>query len=268
VHLLTVAALGGVLATASLLYTRGVVRLWRRADVGRGIRIADVTRFGLGMAIVAAALTSPLDALADRSFAMHMLEHEMLMVLAAPLFVLARPLEAWARALPRDVRQALTRFAHGPRLRAAGHALTAPVAATGVHALALWVWHAPALFAVALASEPVHVLQHVCFFASALAFWGAMFGGAARVAPGVSIACLFVTMLHTSVLGALLALAPSSWYAQGPDPRLFGLTPLEDQQLGGLIMWVPGSLAYIVVGLVIVGAWLAPPQRVRQRSGR
>jgi putative membrane protein len=267
VHVLTLAALATLLIAASLLYARGVARLWHRAGVGRGIRIADAGRFALGMAIVAAALLPPLDALADESFAMHMLEHEMLMVLAAPLFVLARPFEAWACALPRGIRQALTALARGPRIESLWRSMTAPIFATGVHASALWIWHAPALFALALASEPMHVFQHLCFFASALAFWWAMFGGAARTPAGVSVACLFVTMLHTSVLGALLTLAPSPWYAQISNPRLFGLSPLEDQQMGGLIMWVPGGLAYVIVGLAIVSTWLAPPRRV-QRAAR
>ena len=265
-HVLT-ATLASLLVAVSILYARGVARLWQRAGVGRGIRIADVGRFALGMATIAVALMSPLDALADESFAMHMLEHEMLMVLAAPLLVLARPLEAWARALPPRTRHVLTAFARGPRTASVWRSMTTPVFATGVHASALWIWHAPALFALALASEPMHVFQHLCFFASALAFWWAMFGGAARTPAGVSVACLFVTMLHTSVLGALLTLAPSPWYAQMSNPRLFGLTPLEDQQLGGLIMWVPGGLAYVIVGLAIVSTWLAPPRRM-QRGAR
>lgn len=259
--------LAGLLAAAGILYARGVARLWRKAGVGRGIHVGDAIRFALGIVVLVAALLSPLDALADRAFAMHMLEHELLMVLAAPLFVLARPFEAWTSALSPEARHVVTSIARAPGLQRAWRHLTAPAPATGVHAVALWTWHLPALFAAALASEPLHVLQHACFFASALAFWWAMFGGARRRPGGISIACLFVTMLHTSVLGALLTLAPSPWYIQAAGPRLFGLTPLEDQQLGGLIMWVPGGLAYIVVALSLVGKWLAPPRRL-QRSTR
>jgi putative membrane protein len=248
-----------LLAGASALYARGVVRLWRRAGAARGIRVVDVARFALGMVVLGAALLSPIDAVADRSFAMHMLEHEMLMVLAAPLFVVSRPLEAFAWALAPRARRATTLLLRASPLRALWRVTTTPASATAVHALALWLWHLPVLFAAALASAPVHVLQHACFFGSALAFWWAMFGGASRRAGVVSLACLFATMLHTSALGALLTFAPSAWYAAGDAPRLFGLTPLEDQQLGGLIMWVPGGLAYIVVGLAIVATWLATP---------
>jgi putative membrane protein len=110
------------------------------------------------------------------------------------------------------------------------------------------------------------VLQHVCFFASALAFWWAMFGAAARVPGAVSIACLFVTMLHTSALGALLTLAPSPWYVHSARTGVFGLGAIEDQQLGGLIMWVPGGIAYLVASLLIVGSWLSPP-RMHRNAG-
>ena len=249
-----------LLFIASVAYARGVARLWRKAGTGRGIRIADVVRFVLGMAALAVALLSPIDALAPHSFALHMIEHEMLMVIAAPLLVLSRPLEAWAFALPRNARHTLSACARLPALVRFFDAMTAPVSATAVHAIALWVWHVPVLFAAALASEPLHVLQHLCFFASALAFWWAVFGGAGRSPQPVSLACLFATMLQTSALGALITLAPSPWYAGAVDARVFGLTPLADQQLGGLIMWLPGGGAYVVVALAIVAAWLAPPK--------
>jgi len=249
--------LAGLLVAGCLLYARGVTRLWRKAGPGRGIRVIDAGCFSLGVVTLATALLSPIDALADRSFTLHMVEHEMLMVLAAPLFVLARPLEASAWALSSGARQAVSVLMRAPFVRRVWRTVTAPVSATCVHALALWIWHLPPLFLAALASEPLHVFQHVSFFASALAFWWAMFGGAIRAPNAISLACLFATMLHTSALGALLTFAPSPWYVHAADARLFGLAPLEDQQLGGLIMWVPGGLAYVVVALAIVGAWLA-----------
>jgi len=262
------ALLALLLAAAAILYARGVIRLWRRAGVGRGIRSADVACFGLGMVVLAIALLSPLDGMADRSFAMHMLEHEMLMVLAAPLFVVSRPVEAWAWGLAPRARHATAAFFRASPIRRLWRATTAPVSATAAHALALWIWHWPVLFAAALASEPVHVLQHACFFGSALAFWWAMLGGASRRAGVASLACLFATMLHTSALGALLTFAPSAWYVHDAAPRSFGLTPLEDQQLGGLIMWVPGGLAYVVVGLAIVATWLAMPGSASHDASR
>lgn len=258
------AVLAGLLVATSLLYARGVARVWAKAGMGRGIRIGDVCRFTLGMLAVAAALLSPIDAFADQSFALHMIEHEMLMVLAAPLLVLARPLEACVWALRPRTRQQLAALVRAPLLAWSWRAMTGPVTATCLHALALWIWHVPVFFAAAVARLPLHVFQHFCFFASALAFWWAMMGGAPRIAGPVSLACLFATMLQTSALGALLTFAPSPWYMHGSE--VFGLTPLEDQQLGGLIMWVPGALAYIVVGLLVVASWLARPASSRRAS--
>ncbi len=253
-------AFDGVLAVlfgaSALLYALGVSALWTNAGVDRGIRIADATRFALGWLTLALALLSPLDALAERSFALHMVQHELLMVVAAPLIVLGRPLEAWSWAVPRRWPRAVSAAIRAAPLRKGFYALTAPLGAWAVHALALWMWHIPVLFTAALGSLPLHVLQHVCFFATALGFWWAAFGGIARAANAASIASLFTTMLHTSALGALLTFAPRAWYAHG-GPAALGLSPLEDQQLGGLVMWVPGGFAYMIAGLAIVAAWLS-----------
>jgi len=259
------ATLAGVLAGVVVLYVRGVARVWERAGRGRGVRVSDAVRFALGLVAVVVALLSPIDALADRSFAAHMIEHELLMVVAAPLLVLARPLEAAVWALPRNTRRAIASFLRRPALAASWTALTGAVAATVVHAVVLWIWHVPVLFAAALASLPLHVLQHVCFFASALAFWWAVVGGARRRAGPLALACLFATMLQTSALGALLTLAPTPWYGYAIDTP-FGLSALEDQQLGGLVMWVPGALAYVVIAMWVVATWLARPSPTLPRA--
>jgi len=114
-------------------------------------------------------------------------------------------------------------------------------------------------YVTSLDSLPLHVLQHACFFASALAFWWAVFGGAARAPRPVSLACLFTTMLHTSALGAVLTFAPTAWYMHGAA-HVLGLSSLEDQQLGGLVMWIPGGVAYVVGALAVARTWLARPR--------
>lgn len=253
-----------LLAAASIGYGWGVARLWRKAGRGRGIRIADVARFGAGWALLAVALLSPIDEIAARAFAIHMSQHELLMVVAAPLLVLSRPLEAWAWALPPTAQRALASAFSAAQVRRAWHGLTAPATAWSFHAAALWLWHVPTLFVAALDNEAIHVLQHTCFFMSALVFWWAALGRRLRTPDATSIAMLFTTMLHTSALGLLLTFSSTPWYASGPD--FLGLTALEDQQLGGLVMWVPGGLAYLVGGLMIVSTWLAAPG-VGQRSG-
>ena len=260
------AALGALLVSVAYLYAKGVGALWGSAGSGRGVRRAEAACFALGWAMLAAALLPPLDTLTHRSFAVHMVQHELLMVVAAPLLVLGRPLEAWSWALRLPTRRSLHRMTRAKPLRRAWRALTAPFGAWTLHALSVWLWHVPVLFRLALESVPLHILQHGCFFGSALAFWWAAFGKGTRAPTAASIASLFTTMLHTSALGALLTFAPTVWYAIAQTPP-FGLTPLEDQQLGGLVMWVPGGLGYMIAGLAIVARWLAPAgQGVRETA--
>lgn len=249
------------LAASLALYAIGVARLWKRAGTGRGISIADASRFAAGWIVLAAALLPPLDALSDRSFAVHMVQHELLMVVAAPLFVAARPLEAWTWALAPAWRSAFARASRSSWLRWVWGAITEPIGAWSLHALALWAWHIPALFDAALESTGVHILQHASFFGTALLFWWSVLARGARGRDGVAFASLFMTMLQTSALGALIALAPSPWYAPYAAGAAFGLTPLEDQQLGGLVMWAPGGLAYFVAALLTAYRWLSPPRR-------
>ena len=244
------------LALSLLLYAAGLRRLWRRAGVGRGVGARECACFVAGWIVLAAALLSPIDTLGGALFSMHMIQHELLMVVAAPLFVLSRPLEAWTWALAPALRRGFAALAHRRPLRSAWAVLTEPAGAWAVHALAIWAWHIPALFDLALVDDTVHGLQHASFLATALCFWWAVLGRAARRRDAASLASLFTTMLHTGALGALLTFAPSVWYAHYLPVQWPGLTALEDQQLGGLVMWVPGSLAYVVAGLAIVAGWL------------
>jgi len=137
----------------------------------------------------------------------------------------------------------MARLASSPPLNRAWLWLVAPVAAWTFHAVAISIWHIPALFTAALTHPVLHVRQHTFFLASALAFWWAVFGRRTRAVDPTALALLFTTMLHTSALGLLLTFASRSWCAHH-GLLMFGLSELEDQQLGGLVMWVPGSLAY------------------------
>jgi cytochrome c oxidase assembly factor CtaG len=140
-------------------------------------------------------------------------------------------------------------------------AVTGTAAAWWLHALAIWIWHVPPLFVAALADPALHVLQHACFLGSALLFWRSVVRAGATRRGGGALFSVFTTMLYTGALGALLTFAREPWYVSAAQATLLGLTPLEDQQLGGLLMWVPGGVAYLVAGLWIVAAWLAPPWR-------
>ncbi|MFL5295143.1 MAG: cytochrome c oxidase assembly protein [Phenylobacterium sp.] len=247
--------LAPMLLTAGL-YAVGYARLRARSDHGRPERATQAGRFALGIALLAGATLSPLHQLGGRSFTAHMAEHELIMLAAAPFLVWSRPLGVMLWALPVLARQALAEI---PRSRAGAglwHGLTDPWIATVLQAAALWIWHLPSLFDRALKSEAWHAAQHLAFFATALLFWSAMLSP--RRSPWVSAACLFVTSMVTGALGAFMALSQSPWY--GPYAALglaaFGLSPAQDQQLAGVLMWVPGGLVHAVVAIALVAPQL------------
>jgi putative membrane protein len=245
---------------ASLIgYAIGVGRLWHRAGAGRGINGHEVLRFAGGWGVLAAALLPPIDTLADGSFAVHMVQHELLMVVAAPLLVASRTFEAWAWALRGGGVRALAALARGWRW------LATPWRSWWLHAAALWLWHVPAFFDAALDNLAIHALQHLSFLVSALLFWWAIYRRGIRAREGSAFVALLTTMLHMNALGMLLTFAPSAWYAHGRAFAL-GMTPLEDQQLGGLVMWMLGGMAYLGAALAVIAAWMRPRQRPEPAS--
>jgi cytochrome c oxidase assembly factor CtaG len=207
--------------------------------------------------VLALALLSPLDRWGAELFAIHMVQHEALMLIAAPLLVLGRPLPVFLWAFSGSWRAGLARFSQNRTVGSLWAGLCAPLSGWILHALALWIWHAPRLFNAVLIHRGVHDLQHFTFLATALLFWTALFQERRRAHQGAAILYLFTTTVHTGVLGALITFAQRPWYsAYLQTSRSWGFTPLEDQQLGGLIMWVPGSLVYIGVALVLLARWI------------
>ena len=248
-----------LLACSPLLYGVGIGRLWTQAGRSRGITTLQVAAFAAGWLALVFALATPLDEIGARLFAAHMVQHELLMIVAAPLLVLGRPLAAWTWALAPRARHAVGRAARWRWLAWLWTRITDPVAAWGLHALALWAWHVPQLFDAALHHEWVHILQHASFLGTALLFWWTVLGGDPRSGrSGFALASVFTTMMHTGALGALLTFASAPWYqAYALSGSVHGLTPVEDQQLGGLVMWIPGGTAYLVAGLFLVARLLA-----------
>jgi len=251
------------LLASAALYAFGVARLWRHAGTGRGVHTRRALAFAAAWLVTAGALLGPLDALSARLFSAHMLQHEALMVVAAPLFVIGRPLAAWGWALPLGWRRAIGRAFHRPGWRTPWLVVTGPLAAWLIHALALWLWHIPTWFEAALANDAIHALQHASFLFGALLYWWSVLGGVGERRRGAALASLFTTMIHTGALGALLTLSPVPWYPSYASRTLaFGLDPLEDQQLGGLVMWIPAGFAYVACGLATVARWLQRDERL------
>src|SRR5204862_1105595 len=185
-------------------------------------------------AAIAAAFLPPIETLSDELFSAHMVQHELLMIVAAPLFVVGAPV--LGALLPWFARRAIVGLERVPLLAALAGALTAPPIVWLMHAAALWLWHMPALFEAAVEHEEIHFVQHACFFGTALLFWWTLMRGRyGRLGYGAAILYIFTTSMHSGLLGALLTMSTRTWYpVYAETAARRGLTPLEDQQLGGL----------------------------------
>jgi putative membrane protein len=246
------------LGIALLLYVIGFARLWRRSRRGRGRMPREAALFAAGWFVLAAALVSPLHEAGERSFTMHMIEHELIMLVATLLLATSSAGSALLWGLPAGARRLFGRLVHAKAVDSGWSTISSPWIATALQAVVLWLWHAPALFDRALASEGWHVAQHLSFFLTSLLFWWAIARSSAQGRVGIAAFCLLITACVGAALGALMALSSSPWYAgyaaMGMTP--FGLTPEQDQQLAGLIMWIPGGVVHLGAALVILYRWL------------
>lgn len=247
-----------LLLISAALYAAGTRAVWRSAGIDRGLRRWQVLSFGAGLLSLAVALLSPVVWLSTVLFSVHMTQHEILMLVSAPLLVFGQPLFAMLWALPPRARASWSRWSQSPVVAGSWRALTGPFVVFILHALALWIWHAPRLYEAALANDAVHALEHLSFVLTAALFWWAMIHGRyGRMGYGLGVLYIFLTAIHSSVLGALMTIAPHVLY---PDYARAGavwqVNAIEDQQLAGLLMWVPSGLVFIVFGLALFAAWL------------
>jgi cytochrome c oxidase assembly factor CtaG len=241
------------LGLALVVYAVGWARLSKRASSPPRPAL-----FLSGWTVLTFSLVSPLHEAGERSFTMHMIEHELIMLIATLLLAASRAGGVLAWGLPRRLRLAFGGGWKSP-LQAIWRRLTEPVTATAIQAVVMWVWHAPILFDRALDSFGWHIFQHACFFVSSLLFWWAMLHPRGRGSGyGVSAACLFGTSLIGGALGALMSFSSSPWYADYAAMGLtgIGLDPTADQQLAGLVMWIPGGLVHGLAALAMFYKWL------------
>ncbi len=260
-----------LLLCAAALYALGA----RRTVTPARTRVAQRGRdaaFYAALATLVIALCSPVDAYSERLFWMHMVQHVLLLMVAAPLLVLARPwLRLW-RALPLGARVPLARaLAKGEAaspLRALVRWLGRPVPALVLFCVTLLGWHVPALFDGTLRSEWLHALEHTMFLTTALVFWKQVIDSPplhAPLAPVQRVLYVIVAMIVSWALAVVLALAPHTLYAHYAHlaHRPGGISALADQQIAAGIMWVPGSVTFIVVVFAYVHRWLLPPAAAR-----
>lgn len=244
------------LATALWLYHRGR----RRSAVWRN------RAFVAAIAAIAVALVSPLEALSGALASAHMVQHVLLVLVAAPLLAVSSPGSALLRGAPVTLRRLpgdLRRRAgiRASTLRAPSH----PAAVWLLHVAALWTWHSAALYDAALTYTVLHVLEHLAFLGTGVLLWRVIVGRRiAAGAYGASVLLVFGTAMQSVFLAFLLTFANEAWYGAYTDTTAaWGLTPLADQQLAGAIMWIPAGIVYVVVAMVLLSAWLraadAPP---------
>lgn len=223
--------------------------------------------FYLGVVIVFVALEPPFDDWADTSFALHMAQHVLLLTVAPPLLVLGRPWPRMWMPFPagprRRVARGLARGRWSAPLRLATRTLTRPPVAVGLLAAVLVLWHLPSLYGAAVDDEGIHLLEHTCFVAAALLFWGPLLDAPpvrARIDHLQRAAWFVAASVPGWILAIVLAYASHPLYPvyASLSHRAFGLSPMNDQELAAGIMWVPGSLAYLAAFIIFVYRWLEP----------
>lgn len=240
--------LTGILGFGAL-YLAGVRKLRNRAGGTGALPRWRTLCFAGGWAVVVVALVSPVDALGEGLFAAHMVQHLLLIVAAAPLLVLGAPLLPLLWSAPRSLRRRLPDLWNRWTFpRTAVRWLLRPGVAWSLFVLTFWLWHVPGPYEAALDSELLHVLEHVSFLGTAGLFWWVVLRplGRRTIGPGGAVLYLVGAAVQGAALGALITFSATTWYDAGSGAApLWGLTPLEDQQLAGLIMWIPPVLVYL-----------------------
>jgi putative membrane protein len=239
---------------------------WRLAGRGAHVRRLERVAFWAGWTAVLVAISPATDRAAAETFSMHMAQHELLMVIGAPLVIVGRPIVPWVWALPGRMRPFAGASLQMGAVSRVWNVLTTPVVAWAAHGLAIWIWHLPALYEAAVNHEGVHALQHATFIGTAACFWwGLVYGRYGRAAYGASVLYVFTTMVHTGLLGAVFALSTWPFYGVYRErAAAAGIDAVSDQQLAGVYMWVPAGIVFMICGLALLLAWLAEAER---RSG-
>jgi putative membrane protein len=248
------------LLVTGFLYATGIVKIVRRGTA-HTLNKKSVLCFALGLISLVLALDSPIHEMGEQLFWVHMTQHELLMLICAPLLVLGRPLIPFLFALPESWRNKVAGLSRSKAFRSSWSFVSAPMSAWVLSALGLWVWHVPFLFDQTLHSDSMHAAQHTTFLVTALLFWWPLVNRVQELGYGTGVAYVFTTALHTSILGALLTFAPRAWYqSYVATAPAWHLTALEDQQIGGLIMWIPAGTLLLIVALVLLVKWINESQ--------
>ena len=262
-----------VILTLAVLGTVYCLGWWRLRQSGHhgianGWRLASYIG---GLAVLALALLSTIDLLQQFLFSMHMVQHVLMMMIAAPLIMLANPLPISVWGLPPAVRLATSRLlARKALTRRVLRRATTPLFSWTLFTLAFWGWHIPSAYDAALRTEWIHNLEHLSFFWTAILFWWHVTGSAPRIHShlgyGSRIVYLLTTLIHSQALAISITFAGQPIYSYYTTvPRLWNLSVMDDQALGGSIMWVPAGMMYIVAIVVLLARWLNQEERRQEQ---
>jgi putative membrane protein len=240
----------GALVVTAVLYLVGWRQLHLRAHGKRVLPAWRVWCLLLGLASVCLALLSPIAVYSQLFFFMHMIQHLLLILVAAPLLLLGAPLLPVLWALPAGARVRLGRLFSPGLVQIVFNALTHPMVAVTVYCAVLAFWHLPPFYDAAQGRTAIHDLEHALFLGSSLLLWWPAIhpaGGRRRLSYTAGVVYFLPPMLVGSLIGALLTFAERPLYATYQHvPRVWGISVVQDQQLAGLIMWVPGGLVFLV----------------------
>lgn len=257
-----------VLATAGAIYTLG----WRRLRGRTGGRNRPspwsaaapwrpVAYLG-GLFLLGIALMSPIDVLGSQLFLMHMVQHVLLVMIVPPLLLLANPMPFWLWGMPDRARLEVGRlFRRGGRLRRGLKTLTGRGHVWLYFVIAYWGWHDPTAYGLALENSFVHDLEHISFVMVSTLFWWHVIPSGPHIhttlSPLARAAYVLSAFPPNMLAGLAIAFAREPLYEHYEYvPRIFGLSVMDDQRIAGVIMWVPGSMMYMIAALIFVGRWL------------
>ena len=247
---LALAALGSLFAGLVLVTGRSArhrASPWRRRSL-------------LGSVVaLAIALGSPLEAMAAALASAHMVQHILLVLVAAPLLVVGAPMATVLAAGPARVRGIAVRLARNRGISNMSRVARVPLVAWFSHAAALWLWHSAVLYDMALHHPWVHAVEHLTFLGTGMLFWSTVLGPHRRyrVSGPAAVLVVFTMGLQSVFLSALLTFSPTAWYGTyAISAPTWGLDPLTDQQLAGLIMWIPAGFVYFGTAITVLVTWL------------
>ena len=259
-----------LVAFIAAVYLLGLLRLQLRSR-GRAVPLREMLYGAGGFGVLLFALSGPPEALADEMFMLHMTQHILVAMVASVLLLAARPMSAYLWALPETVRigvgPALSRQGW---LRAFNGAVTNPRVALPLFVLTLWGWHVPEAYELAIRNEWVHTGMHISMLVTAVLFWWPIIGPppvGSRLTYPQRLIYLILVVTPTAVLAAMITLSNTVIYPHYAGTlHHFGLSPEEDQRIGGLLMWIPGNVVYLATLTVLFLRWFSQEDR-RNRTG-